>query len=313
MSFQSNSTGATEAVPRVSVVIPAYNAAWSIERTIASVLRQTMRDFEVIVIDDGSTDTTSETVRRASHGDPRVRTVRQENRGLAGARNRGIAEARADIVAPLDADDVWESDYLAATTDLLDRQPDAPFAFTYHYRMDEEDRPLSGPDYRTALRHDFLGLLTVNIVGCGSAAVFRRAAMLAAGGYDETLRTRAGTGAEDLKLILQLAGTGKPGLIKRPLVGYRHVTAGMSQGSPQVQLSSMLAVFDDIRGEYPETPAQAFRDARTMAYVKLLRALVGQRHWGKAIGAATRAYLANPLGLLNANIRAIHLAWLTAR
>ena len=296
--------------PRVSVIIPAYNAAWSVERTIASVLAQSLSDFELIVVNDGSTDTTSRVAHLAARGDPRVRVVEQENRGLAGARNRGIAEAHAPLVAPLDADDVWEPEYLAVTVDALHQHPEAPFAFTYHYRMDEDDRPLSTPQYRQPPRHDFRGLLSVNSVGCGSAAVFRRAPVIAVGGYDETLAKRAGQGAEDHKLILALAATGKPCLIPRSLVGYRHVPTGMSSGNPEVQLASMLAVFDDLRQEHPDLPSRAIADARSMAIIWILPAILRQRRLRRAAALAARAYLLNPLCFLNADLRAAHFGWL---
>jgi hypothetical protein len=296
--------------PRVSVIVPAYNAAWSIERTVASILAQTMREFELIVVDDGSTDGTQAAVGRAACDDGRVRVVRQANRGLAGARNRGIEEARASLVAPIDADDVWEPEYLALTLDALDRYPTAPFAFTYHYRMDENDRRLPTPEYKTAPRHDFLGLLSVNSVGCGSAAVFRRAEVIAVGCYDETLAKRAGQGAEDLKLILALAAKATPRLVERSLVGYRHVATGMSQGNPEAQLASMLAVFDDLRAQHPDVPNRAIKDARTMATAWLLPAVLRRRRWRSAIALAGRAYLLNPLWFLNAGIRTVHWGWL---
>jgi hypothetical protein len=273
-------------------------------------MSQSLSDFELIVVNDGSTDTTSKVARLITKGDPRVRVVEQENRGLAGARNRGIAEAHAPLVAPLDADDVWEPEYLAVTTDALDQHPKAPFAFTYHYRMDENDRPLPTPQYGQPPRHDFRGLLSVNSVGCGSAAVFRRAQVIAVGGYDATLAKRAGQGAEDLKLILTLAATGQPCLIPRPLVGYRHVPTGMSSGNPEAQLASMLAVFDDLRLAHPDLPARAIADARSMAIVWLLPAILRRRRLRRAAALAARAYLLNPLCFLNAELRAAHLGWL---
>ena len=298
---------------RVSVVIPAFNSAWSIERTLASVLSQTMQDFEVIVVDDGSTDALQEAVGRAAQDDRRVRVIRQDNRGLAGARNRGIREARAPLVAPLDADDTWERDYLQSMIEALDGDSAAPFAFSYHFRMDENDRLLPSRHNAPPPRHDFVGLLAMNAVGCGSAAVFRRDLVLAAGGYDETLADRAGRGAEDWKLILTLAATGKPRLIARPLVGYRHVAGGMSQGNPDAQLASMLTVIDDIRAAYGPLPRSAIRNARTMAMAWLLPAFLRQRRWGKAAVLGVRAYLLNPGWFLDANVRGAHWNWLQGR
>ena len=91
----------------VSVVIPAYNAGATIAETLASALGQTYRDLEIIAVDDGSTDDTAAVVAGAAANDPRIRLLRQANSGVAAARNYGIAEARANLIAILDADDLW--------------------------------------------------------------------------------------------------------------------------------------------------------------------------------------------------------------
>jgi len=112
---------AVVSAPACSVVIPLYNKEPHIARAIRSVLTQTFRDFELIVVDDGSTDGGAEAVR-AIH-DPRVRLVRQENAGVSAARNRGIGESRADLVALLDADDEWLPDFLTTIMRLQTRFP----------------------------------------------------------------------------------------------------------------------------------------------------------------------------------------------
>jgi len=110
-------------MPEVSVVIPLYNKAPYIARALASVITQTCQDFEVIVIDDGSTDGGAEIVRRLD--DTRIRVIRQENRGVSAARNRGIESARTDFIAFLDADDEWTPTHLEALLRLRDRYPHA--------------------------------------------------------------------------------------------------------------------------------------------------------------------------------------------
>src|SRR5439155_4413373 len=100
-----NDTG----TPLVTVVIAAFNAMAHIEETCLSALRQTYRSLEVIVVDDGSTDETSRIVQRLAASDSRVRLIRQQNRGVAAARNAGIAAASGEFIAPLDADDLWDS------------------------------------------------------------------------------------------------------------------------------------------------------------------------------------------------------------
>src|SRR4051812_40525859 len=96
--------------PRVSVVIPLYQKANTVERTLRSVLNQRLSEFEAIVVDDGSTDGGAEVAARA--GDPRIRIISQANAGPGAARNRGTSEAAAPLVAYLDADDTWDASYL---------------------------------------------------------------------------------------------------------------------------------------------------------------------------------------------------------
>jgi len=118
----------------VSVVIPLYNKGSYIARALNSVLAQTFRDFEVIVVDDGSTDDGAAIVK--GFGDPRIRLIQQENRGVSAARNRGIAAARAELVAFLDADDEWLPGHLETLLRLEVRFPEAGvYATAYLIKM----------------------------------------------------------------------------------------------------------------------------------------------------------------------------------
>lgn len=114
--------------PRVSIVVPAYNAAAVLGATLQSVLASTFTDFELIVLDDGSTDGTAEIAR--SFGDPRVRVVRHANRGMSATRNAGLAMSRSEFVALLDADDVWHPEKLALQVAMLERHPEIDLCFT---------------------------------------------------------------------------------------------------------------------------------------------------------------------------------------
>ncbi|MEN3365124.1 MAG: hypothetical protein V7606_2398, partial [Burkholderiales bacterium] len=92
---------------RVSVIVPAYNAAATIERTISSVLNQTYSDLEILVVNDGSTDETTALVQRIAEVDRRIKLLQKANGGLVSARNHGIAHASGEFIAPIDADDLW--------------------------------------------------------------------------------------------------------------------------------------------------------------------------------------------------------------
>ena len=107
---------------RVSVVIPLFNKAAHITRALDSISTQTFRDFEVIVVDDGSTDDSK--AQASAHPDSRVRVLSQPNAGPGAARNRGIAEARGDLLAFLDADDEWRPEYLASAIQVFEEHPE---------------------------------------------------------------------------------------------------------------------------------------------------------------------------------------------
>lgn len=119
--------------PKVSVIMPLYNKEADVERAMKSVLSQTFGDFEVIVVNDGSTDKSPLIVRAIN--DSRIRVIDQENAGVSAARNRGIQEARADLIAFLDADDEWMPTFLETILDLRERYPECKvFASNYLYR-----------------------------------------------------------------------------------------------------------------------------------------------------------------------------------
>src|SRR5258708_4888702 len=115
--------------PIMSIIIPVYNGERFITAAMESVQAQTLADWELIVVDDGSTDATPIILAEAAV-DERRRVVRQDNAGLAAARNWGLAEATAPYVAFLDADDRWHPSYLAEMCAALDKAPRAPAAFT---------------------------------------------------------------------------------------------------------------------------------------------------------------------------------------
>jgi hypothetical protein len=139
--------------PAVSVVIPLYNKEATILRALDSVFRQTVQDFEIIVVNDGSTDGSRQALSAIT--DPRLRIIDQPNAGAAAARNRGIAEAASDLIAFLDADDEWLPHFLDTVLDLRRRYPSAG-VYSTAYRIQPPDArgyvvrlrrlPFQGPD-----------------------------------------------------------------------------------------------------------------------------------------------------------------------
>jgi glycosyltransferase involved in cell wall biosynthesis len=123
-------------MPSASVIIPLYNKGMFVARAIDSVLAQTCEDFEIIVIDDGSTDNGPDIVRQ--YKDPRIRLIRQSNAGPGAARNAGVRAASSKYVAYLDADDEWLPDFLQTSLSNLANNPDCVLCSVNHYRGDEK-------------------------------------------------------------------------------------------------------------------------------------------------------------------------------
>ena len=292
--------------PAVTVVVPAYNATRFISDTLLSVLMQSFLDFELVVVDDGSTDDLSAVLDSAVLRDGRIRLVAQSNAGLACARNRGLAEARGELVAFLDADDLWHPDFLKDLVAALRVAPAAPFAYAYSRRIDAQNRVIPTSVWASEPRHDFSGLIEVNSVGNGSAAVFRTAAVRAQGGFDPSLRARGAQGAEDWKLCLLLAAGHPPVLVARQLVCYRLMQGSMSQANPARQLHAVRTVVADIRAAFPKTADRHFRNARTMMNGWLFSAFMRKRDWRMMLSLLASSYLLNPLWFLSRDLRAVH-------
>ena len=219
---------------KASIIVPSYNATATLTETLDSLCAQTYGDFEIIVLDDGSTDATADLA--ANHGDPRIRVVSQKNRGLAGARNGGIAAARGAFIGFCDADDLWQPTKLAAHVRHLENNPHVGLSFSGSELIDADSQPLGLSQQSRLTGINAAHVFKRNPVGNGSAPVFRRAALDSIAfrpdgeterdwWFDETFRQ-----SEDIECWLRFALTtdwlieGIPGLLTR----YRVVASGLS-------------------------------------------------------------------------------------
>jgi glycosyltransferase involved in cell wall biosynthesis len=229
--------------PRVSVVIPAYNAARWIGRTLASVERQTVAAIEIIVVDDGSTDATPELLADAAARDPRIRVLRQPNGGVAGARNAGIAAARAPFVAPIDADDLWHPTRLERHLEAFTRGgPELGLVYSPWLRIDENDRLLNGQKVVPLEGRVFEPHLCENFIGNGSGLTVRTEVARAVGGYSPSLREAEGEGCEDWLFQLKVAYGHEFACVPLYLIGYRMSEGNMSSDYLRMTRSWTLAM-----------------------------------------------------------------------
>jgi len=131
-------------MPRVSVIIPAYNCEDLVAEAVASVREQTYRDFEAIVVDDGSSDGTWDVIQQLGRDWPELRTMRIEHAGLAAARNAAIAEMTGEWIALLDSDDIWLPEKLARCMAYLDEHPDLSIVYTPMAPIRMDGTPMEG-------------------------------------------------------------------------------------------------------------------------------------------------------------------------
>lgn len=258
--------------PTFTVVVPLYDTERYIASTLDSVLAQTWTDFEVVVVDDASRDRGPQIVRDYMARDGRIRMVRQENRGLAGARNTGIRNARGRYIALLDADDMWRPEKLAAHRAQLDADPTIGVAFSASQLIDENGCRLSMTQRPRLVGIDAEHVLCRNPVGNGSAGVLRREALddiafdiAAPEGtrtcwFDETFRQ-----SEDIELWTRIAATTSWSFagIAEPLTLYRIHTGALSADTAR-QLETWYRFRDKLGRIAPDLVARA--GSRAEAY-----------------------------------------------
>lgn len=170
----------------MSVVMPAYNVAPFILESVQSVLGQTFRDLELIVVDDGSHDGTADQL--LSVKDSRLQIIRQANGGSSSARNSGIEFGTGEYIGFIDADDLWLPNKLEAHISFLERHPEVDLTFSRSELIDEDGKATGRTSARVSGGVSFKDLLTENVVNNGSAVVMRRKALDQAGHFDAELK-----------------------------------------------------------------------------------------------------------------------------
>lgn len=222
-------------VPKVSVVISAYNSMSYLPKTLESVLQQTFTDFEVLIINDGSTDHilswASEIV------DPRVKLISQENKGVAEARNTGIKHAQGEYIAFLDADDLWDPTKLEKQIQCFESNPDVGLVYTWTLLVDQQGKSLGAVTAAHVEGYVWEKLLLGDVVGSGSSAVIRRSCFNKVGLFDSELPFTA-----DCDMWARIAAYYPLVVIKEILVYYRQHPSGMSRDYDKIAQNSRLKI-----------------------------------------------------------------------
>lgn len=236
----------------VSVVIPAYNAAATLDETLRSVRSQTHQTLEIIVVDDGSTDQTRLIAERHAANDHRVQVISQTNAGVAAARNAGWNRARSELIAFIDADDLWAPTKIERQVQaFLTGGKRVGLVYCWSVRINSLSEIIRIQNHATWEGDVLSRIVSNNFIGNGSAAMVRREALIHANGFDSKLRGAGAEGCEDLLAYYRIAERYHFAVVPEPLTGYRHLPQSMSSNRIRM-LRSWLLVFDEMLVRHPE-------------------------------------------------------------
>lgn len=275
-----------------SIIVPLYNKEKVISDTFRSILNQTYSDFEVVVVNDGSTDKSVDIVK--GFNDERIRIVEQANSGVSSARNRGISEAKYEFLAFIDADDIWEKDYLETQKKLIDMFPECSvFACNYYLKQIGKDRTqarilgLKSNDENFVLDNYFEVASRAAPPLWTSAVVVRKCAMIEVGGFMTGVKS-----GEDLLAWARLA-------VKNRIAFCRQPKAVYMQGYSNLRLPEKV----DLVGKQFEILFRNNRDVRHLRkyvsfwYKMRMCRCIGNRMYGKALAAYFKSVMWNPFQL----------------
>ena len=284
-TYRTDDTDPVTTSPIVSVVIPVFNGARFIGSAIESVLAQTYDAIECVVVDDGSTDDSA----GLAASFPNVRVVRQDNAGVAAARNNGVEASSGDAIAFLDADDAWMPEKIERQVDLLG--DGVGLVYTGLFVTDQALRRVSvvrPPAPRVALRNTLL--LEPPVISVAQTSLIPRSVWAEVGGFDTGLTTSA-----DTDLACRIAAHWKVAAVDDPLVLYRQHEGQMHLNADAME-HDMLVVFEKSFSDAALPPDIAREKRRAMGnlYATLAAAAVHDRELVKALRLTLRALRWHP-------------------
>lgn len=238
--------------PKVSVLMPVYNAEKFLHESVESILNQTFKDFEFIIINDGSTDKSEYILQEFQKQDSRIKLISRTNKGIVSTRNQGLAEAKGIYIALMDADDIALPDRLAKQIEFLDANLDYVAIGSRVLLIDPEGWPIC--PFAKSTSHEEIDEAHLRCQGgaiCNPSALLRFDAVARIGGYRPEIKS-----AEDIDLFLRLAEVGKIINLSEILLKYRQhpKSIGHSQRAEQKQFAD-LAVMEAYQRRGLKVPA----------------------------------------------------------
>ncbi|MDX2098611.1 MAG: glycosyltransferase [Leptolyngbyaceae cyanobacterium bins.59] len=219
-------------MPTVSIIVPVFNGEKYLKSTIESVLIQTFSDFEIIVINDGSTDRSLEVLSTIK--DSRIQIFTYENAGVSVSRNRGIAIASGEYISFLDADDLWTSNKLENQLAALKNNPDAAVVYSWTDYIDQDEKFLYPGSHCSKTGNIHQDLLVQNFIENGSNILLKKQTLLSVGDFDPAL-----VPAEDWDLCLRLAAHHLFTVVPQPQILYRISPSSASANVMRQEVSTL--------------------------------------------------------------------------
>lgn len=276
--------GVNQHLPLVSVIIPAYNAAAFIARTLESVCQQTYQNLEIIVVDDGSGDRTQEIVQEWQQKDNRIKLIIQTNGGVAAARNSAIYHSQGEFIAPLDADDIWHPTKIAHQVHYMQKsEPSVGLVYTWSVFVDENDLVIGTCDcdcqylkIYSAEGNVYPLLIYQNFIGNASVPLFRRQSIESVDGYKYNH-------CEDWELTLRIAQKYQIGVVPAFLVGYRHLT-GTASGNIPAMATAHHEILTNLQQKYHLSEQKIYHKiyqwSESLFYLYIAtKAYANRQHW----------------------------------
>ena len=272
--------------PKVSVILPTYNRANYIARALDSILVQTYKDYEIIVVDDGSTDATSEVLK---HFSDKIKYIRQSNQGSATARNRGIQESKGEYIAFLDSDDYWVPEKLQEQVNVLAVHPEVGIVYARMPIINEKGEKI-GMKPAGVSGKNFKELLEVWGDLPTSTVMTRRVCFNEVGLFDTTLVTM-----QDIDMWLRISRRYQLYEIEGKVLAYycRHNTQ-ITTNKIKVY-SGLVTIYKKILRSYPDAPRELMLKRILSNQYLLARANYNERFYSAALKNALAVVGRNPL------------------
>lgn len=284
---------------KVSIIMPIYNVENTVNESIDSALAQTFKDFELLIIDDGSPDKSYEMCVARAAQDSRIRIIRQKNKGLAGARNTGVQHAQGEYLAFLDSDDLWTIEKLDRHVNLLDSHPEVGLSYNGSEFIDDDSNSLGifqTPKTQNISPGD---VITRNPVGNGSAPVIRAVTMREieftdpsgeTNYFDSTLRQ-----SEDIECWVRIIATTNWKFlgIDAPLTRYRVNEGGLSANVDK-QFESWMTAYSKMQSYAPDVTAKFGNLAKAYQYRYLSRRAIRSKDRSNAFRLCMKSLATYP-------------------